>query len=100
MTVHGVTDGQLAFDLPGMVAPQAPSLPRLLSPAEVAVRCGLAHAPSAEQAGVVEVPVDLTHRATGGDWRSQLHRAGQARDVARALIARRALPLRGLLPVR
>ena len=49
---------------------------------------------------VVEVPVDLTHRATGGDWRSQLHRAEQARDVARALIARRALPLRGLLPAR
>jgi glycosyltransferase involved in cell wall biosynthesis len=42
---------------------------------------------------VVEVPVELTHRATGTDWRSQLHRARQGRDVARALAARRALPV-------
>lgn len=40
---------------------------------------------------VVEVEVDMAHRATGADWRSQLHRARQFRDVARALLARRAL---------
>jgi hypothetical protein len=37
---------------------------------------------------VVEVEVPLAHRATGGDWRSQLHRAGQLADVARALAVR------------
>jgi hypothetical protein len=37
---------------------------------------------------VTEVIVPLAHRATGGDWRSQLHRAGQFADVARALAAR------------
>jgi glycosyltransferase involved in cell wall biosynthesis len=39
---------------------------------------------------VVEVEVPLAHRATGGDWRSQLHRARQFADVARALASRRA----------
>jgi hypothetical protein len=34
--------------------------------------------------------VQLEHRATGGDWRSQLHRARQFADVARALASRRA----------
>ncbi len=43
---------------------------------------------------VVEVDVELSHRATGTDWRAQRHRARQWRDVARALGARRALPLR------
>ncbi|RBQ21257.1 glycosyltransferase family 2 protein [Spongiactinospora rosea] len=41
---------------------------------------------------VREVEVDMAHRATGGDWDAQLHRARQYRDVARALLARRALP--------
>ncbi|MFL6098920.1 MAG: glycosyltransferase [Actinomycetales bacterium] len=36
-----------------------------------------------------EVACDLHHRVTGKDLRSQLHRAAQYRDVARALIARR-----------
>ncbi len=44
---------------------------------------------------VLEVPIDLAHRASGGDWRSQVHRARQWRDVARALIARRAFPFPG-----
>jgi hypothetical protein len=35
-----------------------------------------------------EVEVPLAHRATGTDWRSQLHRARQFADVARALIPR------------
>jgi hypothetical protein len=37
---------------------------------------------------VTEVTVPLAHRATGRDWRSQLHRAGQLADVARALAVR------------
>ena len=34
---------------------------------------------------VVEVPCELHHRVTGRDWRGQLHRARQYRDVRRAL---------------
>lgn len=37
---------------------------------------------------VEEIDVDLTHRATGSDLASQLHRAGQLKDVTRALAAR------------
>ncbi len=37
---------------------------------------------------VREVEVPLAHRATGTDWRAQLHRARQLADVARALAAR------------
>jgi|SRR5579875_1426092 len=37
---------------------------------------------------VTEVEVPLAHRATGGDWRSQLHRARQFADVGRALARR------------
>ena len=37
---------------------------------------------------VVEVEVEMSHRATGTDWRSQLHRARQLRDVGLALAAR------------
>ncbi|MGO9079381.1 MAG: glycosyltransferase [Streptosporangiaceae bacterium] len=48
---------------------------------------------------VTEVEVPLSHRATGRDWRSQLHRARQFADVARALATRHALP-RTLLPGR
>jgi glycosyltransferase involved in cell wall biosynthesis len=35
-----------------------------------------------------EVEVPLAHRATGTDWRSQVHRARQFADVARALAPR------------
>src|SRR6266478_4416738 len=34
---------------------------------------------------ITEVEVPLAHRATGGDWRAQMHRARQFADVARAL---------------
>ncbi|WP_461024489.1 glycosyltransferase family 2 protein [Thalassiella azotivora] len=44
---------------------------------------------------VTEVPCDLHHRVTGTDLRAQLHRAAQYRDVARALVARRARRLLG-----
>src|SRR5262247_1686855 len=37
---------------------------------------------------VREVEVPLAHRATGTDWRAQVHRARQFVDVARALAAR------------
>jgi Glycosyl transferase family 2 len=43
---------------------------------------------------VTEVEVPLAHRATGGDWRSQMHRARQLADVARALAARLRRPRR------
>lgn len=37
---------------------------------------------------VVEVPCDLRHRASGSDWRGQLHRAKQYRDVTLAVWSR------------
>jgi glycosyltransferase involved in cell wall biosynthesis len=37
---------------------------------------------------IAEVEVDMAHRATGTDWRAQLHRARQLRDVAWALAVR------------
>ena len=41
---------------------------------------------------VTEVEVPLAHRATGNDWHSQVHRARQFADVARALTLR-AIPV-------
>jgi glycosyltransferase involved in cell wall biosynthesis len=38
---------------------------------------------------VQEVPCDLQHRVTGSDWRGQVHRARQYRDVWLALAVRR-----------
>ncbi len=37
---------------------------------------------------VLEVPCELQHRVSGGDWRGQLHRAAQYRDVWLALVRR------------
>jgi glycosyltransferase involved in cell wall biosynthesis len=37
---------------------------------------------------VREVQVEMAHRATGNDWKAQIHRARQFRDVARALMTR------------
>ena len=42
---------------------------------------------------VLEVPCNLQHRVTGSDWRGQLHRARQYRDVWSALAVRRARAL-------
>lgn len=39
---------------------------------------------------VLEVPCELVHRVTGSDWRGQLHRARQYRDVWLALASRRS----------
>lgn len=41
---------------------------------------------------VAEVPADLRHRVTGEDWRSQVHRARQYRDVLLALRSRSLPP--------
>ncbi|MFI6505011.1 glycosyltransferase family 2 protein [Nonomuraea typhae] len=48
---------------------------------------------------VCEVEVEMVHRATGNDWRAQLHRAKQLRDVARALAAREPV-IRSAFPKR
>jgi glycosyltransferase involved in cell wall biosynthesis len=44
---------------------------------------------------IVEVPIEVRHRATGTDLRGQLHRARQYLHVRRALAARSALPADG-----
>ena len=51
---------------------------------------------------VVEVPCALQHRVSGSDWRGQVHRARQYRDVWLALAVRRARVrrVRGLLRAR
>jgi glycosyltransferase involved in cell wall biosynthesis len=49
---------------------------------------------------VTEVEVDLAHRATGADWRGQLHRARQFADVAAALAVRQPLLPSGSPPAR
>lgn len=51
---------------------------------------------------VLEVPCELQHRVSGSDWRSQVHRAKQYRDVWLALAVRRVFVrrLRGLVGVR
>jgi hypothetical protein len=44
---------------------------------------------------IIEVPIDVRHRASGTDLRGQLHRARQYLHLRRALAARSALPSRG-----
>ncbi len=92
----GAEDGflqQLAFDLPGLVAPQAAEVPRLLTPAQVAERCGLSYAPSAEQAGVVQAPVDrpLVVVAGAGSGKTETMAARVAWLVANQLVAPEAV---------
>lgn len=43
---------------------------------------------------ILEVPIEVGHRATGTDLRGQLHRGRQFLHVRRALAARKALPVR------
>jgi glycosyltransferase involved in cell wall biosynthesis len=43
---------------------------------------------------VLEVPCDLQHRVTGSDWRGQVHRARQYRDVWLALAVRQLRAMR------
>jgi glycosyltransferase involved in cell wall biosynthesis len=49
---------------------------------------------------ITEVEVPLAHRATGTDWRSQVHRARQFTDVAKALAVRQVRTWPGPWPVR
>lgn len=86
-------------ELTGWTATQPLSGMRCLSPAAVAAATPFARGWGVEVgmtvdvlgAGltILEVPCDLHHRVTGSDWRAQLHRAAQYRDVAFALAVRR-----------
>jgi hypothetical protein len=49
---------------------------------------------------ILEVPIDVKHRATGTDLRGQLHRGREYLHVRRALAARSALPATGGLSLR
>ncbi|WP_254780911.1 ATP-dependent DNA helicase [Modestobacter sp. DSM 44400] len=70
-----------------------PDLPRLLTPAEVAERCGLSYAPSPEQAGVVQAPVDrpLVVVAGAGSGKTETMAARVAWLVANQLVAPEAV---------
>jgi DNA helicase-2/ATP-dependent DNA helicase PcrA len=76
-----------------MVPVVAPEVPRLLTPAEVADRCGLSYAPSAEQAGVVSAPVDrpLVVVAGAGSGKTETMAARVAWLVANQLVAPEAV---------
>ncbi len=86
-------------ELTGWSAKQPLSGMRCLSPAAIAAATPFARGWGVEvgmtvdvlDAGltVLEVPCDLQHRVTGADWRAQVHRAAQYRDVALALGVRR-----------
>jgi DNA helicase-2/ATP-dependent DNA helicase PcrA len=93
MTPGASIEGQLSFDLPGMVPIVAPEPPRLLTPAEVAARCGVGHAPSPEQAGVVSAPVDrpLVVVAGAGSGKTETMAARVAWLVANQLVAPEAV---------
>ena len=94
MTRRGTPpEGQLTFDLPGFVEPQGVALPQLLDPAEVARRCGLAYAPSAEQAEVVRAPVDrpMVVVAGAGSGKTETMAARVAWLVANQLVAPEAV---------
>ncbi|MPQ99842.1 AAA family ATPase [Modestobacter sp. I12A-02628] len=85
--------GQLGLDLPGVAPVRVPELPRLLGPAEVAARCGLSYAPSAEQARVVAAPVDrpLVVVAGAGSGKTETMAARVAWLVANELVAPEAV---------
>ena len=86
-------------ELTGWSPKQPLSGMRCLSPAAIAAATPFARGWGVEvgmtvdvlDAGltILEVPCDLQHRVTGTDWRAQVHRAGQYRDVALALGVRR-----------
>ncbi|GAB4080309.1 ATP-dependent helicase [Modestobacter muralis] len=70
-----------------------PQAQRLLSPAEVAHRCGVGHEPSPEQAGVVAAPVDrpLVVVAGAGSGKTETMAARVAWLVANQLVAPEAV---------
>jgi glycosyltransferase involved in cell wall biosynthesis len=49
---------------------------------------------------VLEVPCELQHRVPGSDWRGQVHRAKQYRDVWLAVAVRRARRVRSVVGAR
>src|SRR3954452_8857631 len=87
-------EGQLSFDdLFGEAPAVQPATRRLLDPAEVATRCGLAYAPSPEQAGVVSAPADrpLVVVAGAGSGKTETMAARVAWLVANQLVAPEAV---------
>jgi glycosyltransferase involved in cell wall biosynthesis len=86
-------------ELTGWAPDQPLSGMRCLSPAAIAAATPFARGWGVEvgmtvdvlDAGLTlrEVPCDLRHRDVGTDWRSQVHRAAQYRDIALALGVRR-----------
>src|SRR4051812_6503398 len=87
-------DDQLSFDDLFGDAPSQPVVPRrLLSPAEVAARCGLSYAPSPEQARVVEAPADrpLVVVAGAGSGKTETMAARVSWLVANRVVAPEAI---------
>ncbi|MFD2090434.1 ATP-dependent helicase [Blastococcus deserti] len=81
---------QLSFDdLLADAAPEQARARRRLSPAEVAARCGLSYAPSAEQARVVEAPADrpLVVVAGAGSGKTETMAARVSWLVANRVVA-------------
>jgi DNA helicase-2/ATP-dependent DNA helicase PcrA len=80
---------QLLFDLPGLEPADEQAATRLLDPAEVARRCGLSYAPSAEQARVVEAPADrpLVVVAGAGSGKTETMAARVSWLVANRIVA-------------
>ena len=82
-------EGQLSFDDLLAGAPDDRPVPRrLLDPAEVAARCGLTYAPSAEQARVVAAPADrpLVVVAGAGSGKTETMAARVAWLVANRIV--------------
>jgi DNA helicase-2/ATP-dependent DNA helicase PcrA len=87
-------DAQLSFDdLFGTAPTEQPAPRRLLTPAEVAARCGLSYAPSAEQARVVEAPADrpLVVVAGAGSGKTETMAARVSWLVANRLVEPEAI---------
>ncbi|WP_040338380.1 ATP-dependent DNA helicase [Candidatus Blastococcus massiliensis] len=90
MTRRAADEQQLSFDELFAVAADEPAAPRrLLTPAEVAARCGLSYAPSPEQARVVEAPADrpLVVVAGAGSGKTETMAARVSWLVANRIVA-------------
>jgi DNA helicase-2/ATP-dependent DNA helicase PcrA len=86
----GTPSEQLSFDdLFTETVPERPAVRRWLSPAEVAARCGLSYAPSAEQGRVVEAPADrpLVVVAGAGSGKTETMAARVSWLVANRVVA-------------
>jgi DNA helicase-2/ATP-dependent DNA helicase PcrA len=92
----GGEDGVLQLsldDIFGAEAPEEPAPRRLLTPAEVAARCGLSYPPSPEQAQVVEAPADrpLVVVAGAGSGKTETMAARVCWLVANRVVAPEAI---------